>query len=160
MADGRREMLVAMATGTGKTRTCVALMYWLLKHKRFRRILFLVDRNALGEQAEQALNNTELERLLKFSSTFNVARLDKKSPDKEDRVHIATVQSLVRRILYPADDDERPTPGLYDCIIVDEAHRGYVLDAELREEDLSFRTLDEYLSQYRRARLFRCVKSV
>src|SRR5262249_15195644 len=62
------------------------------------------------------------------------------SPDKEDRVHIATVQSLVRRILYPADDDERPTPGLYDCIIVDEAHRGYVLDAELREEDLSFRT--------------------
>ena len=60
------------------------------------------------------------------------------------------MQSLVRRILYPADDDERPTPGLYDCIIVDEAHRGYVLDAELREEDLSFRTLHEYLSQYRR----------
>jgi type I restriction enzyme R subunit len=150
LADGRREMLVAMATGTGKTRTCVALMYRLLKHKRFRRILFLVDRNALGEQAEQALDNTELEGLLKFSSTFNVARLDKKSPDKEDRVQIATVQSLVRRILYPADDDERPTPDLYDCIIVDEAHRGYVLDAELREEDLSFRTLDEYLSQYRR----------
>src|ERR1051325_4453543 len=46
--------------------------------------------------------------------------------------------------------DERPTPGLYDCMIVDEAHRGYVLDAELREEDLSFRPLDEYLSQYRR----------
>jgi type I restriction enzyme R subunit len=41
-----------MATGTGKTRTSVALMYRLLKHKRFRRILFLVDRNALGEQAE------------------------------------------------------------------------------------------------------------
>jgi type I restriction enzyme R subunit len=150
LAEGRRDMLVAMATGTGKTRTCVALMYRLLKHKRFRRVLFLVDRNALGEQAEQALDNTELEGLLKFSSTFNVARLDKKAPDKEDRVHVATVQSLVRRILYPADDDERPTPGLYDCIIVDEAHRGYILDAELREEDLSFRTLDEYLSQYRR----------
>jgi type I restriction enzyme R subunit len=150
LTKGRREMLVAMATGTGKTRTCVALMYRLLKHKRFRRILFLVDRNALGEQAEQALDNTTLEGLLKFSSTFNVARPDKMSPDKEDRVQIATVQSLVRRILHPADDDERPTPGLYDCIIVDEAHRGYVLDAELREEDLSFRTLDEYLSQYRR----------
>jgi len=79
LAQGRREMLVAMATGTGKTRTCVALMYRLLKHKRFRRILFLVDRNALGEQAEQALDNTELEGLLKFSSTFTVARLDKKS---------------------------------------------------------------------------------
>ena len=36
------------------------------------------------------------------------------------------------------------------CIIVDEAHRGYLLDAELREEDLAFRTLDDYLSQYRR----------
>jgi type I restriction enzyme R subunit len=150
LAEGRRELLVAMATGTGKTRTCVALMYRLLKHKRFRRILFLVDRNALGEQAEQALDNTELEGLLKFSSTFNVAGLEKKFPDKEDRVQVATVQSLVRRILSPADDDERPTPGLYDCIIIDEAHRGYVLDAELREEDLAFRTLDEYLSQYRR----------
>jgi type I restriction enzyme R subunit len=52
LAEGRRELLVAMATGTGKTRTSVALMYRLLKHKRFRRILFLVDRNALGEQAE------------------------------------------------------------------------------------------------------------
>jgi type I restriction enzyme R subunit len=96
------------------------------------------------------LDNTELEGLLKFSSTFNVARLEKKFPDKEDRVQVATVQSLVRRILYPADEDERPTPGLYDCIIVDEAHRGYLLDAELREEDLAFRTLDDYLSQYRR----------
>src|SRR5215471_13936344 len=61
LAEGRRDMLVAMATGTGKTRTCVALMYRLLKHKRFRRILFLVDRNTLGEQAERALDNTELE---------------------------------------------------------------------------------------------------
>jgi type I restriction enzyme R subunit len=104
LAEGRRELLVAMATGTGKTRTCVALMYRLLKHKRFRRILFLVDRNALGEQAEQALDNTELEGLLKFSSTFNVARLEKKFPDKEDRVQIATIQSLVRQVLYPTDD--------------------------------------------------------
>jgi type I restriction enzyme R subunit len=150
LAKGRRELLVAMATGTGKTRTCVALMYRLLKHKRFRRILFLVDRNALGEQAEQAIDNTELEGLLKFSSTFNVARLEKKLPDKEDRVQVATVQSLVRRILYSAEDGERPTPGMYDCVIVDEAHRGYLLDVELREEDLAFRTLDEYLSQYRR----------
>src|SRR5207237_2769180 len=117
LVEGRRDMLVAMATGTGKTRTCVALMYRLLKYKRFRRVLFLVDRNALGEQAEQALDNTELEGLLKFSSTFNVARLDKTAPDKEDRVQVATVQALVRRILYASDDDERPTPGLYDCII-------------------------------------------
>src|SRR5437764_8783973 len=131
-----------MASDTAKPSTAVAMLYRLLHPMRFRLILFLVDRNALGEQAEMALDNTELEGLLKFFSTFNVARLDKKSPDKEDRVHIATVQSLVRRILCPSDDDERPTPGLYDYIIVDEAHRGYVLDAEFREEDLSFRILD------------------
>lgn len=51
-------MLLAMATGTGKTKTCVALIYRLLKTKRFRRILFLVDRSALGEQAANAFKET------------------------------------------------------------------------------------------------------
>jgi hypothetical protein len=46
--EGRPEMLLAMATGTGKTRTCIGLCYRLLKSKRCRRILFLVDRTALG----------------------------------------------------------------------------------------------------------------
>ena len=146
----QREILVAMATGTGKTRTCIALMYRLLKHKRFRRILFLVDRNALGEQTLQALANTELEGLLKFSESYNVAGLEKKLPDKTDRVHVATVQAMVKRVLATEDETERPTPGTYDCIIVDEAHRGYTLDAELREEDLEFRSLEDYLSKYRR----------
>lgn len=49
MAQGRRELLLAMATGTGKTRTCIGIVYRLIKSKRFRRILFLVDRTALGE---------------------------------------------------------------------------------------------------------------
>src|SRR5690606_8096804 len=40
--------------------------------------------------------------------------------------------------------------GTYDLIIIDEAHRGYTLDAELREDDLDFRNLDDYLSAYRR----------
>ena len=145
----QRDILVAMATGTGKTRTCIALMYRLLKHKRFRRILFLVDRKALAEQTVEALENTELEGLLKFSQTYNVAGLDKKVPDREDRVQVATVQSLVKRIIYD-EGDTRITPGMYDCIVVDEAHRGYTLDAELREEDISFRNTDDYLSKYRR----------
>jgi type I restriction enzyme R subunit len=48
----RREMLFAMATGTGKTKLAIALLYRLLAAKRFRRICFVVDRNALGQQAE------------------------------------------------------------------------------------------------------------
>lgn len=150
IGQGQRDILVAMATGTGKTRTCIALMYRLLKHKRFRRILFLVDRRTLAEQTVQALENTELEGLLKFSETYNVAGLNKRVPEREDRVQIATVQSLVKRMMYASDEDDKLTPGLYDCIIVDEAHRGYTLDAELREEDIEFRNTDDYLSTYRK----------
>jgi type I site-specific restriction endonuclease len=43
-------MLVAMATGTGKTKLAIALLYRLLAAKRFRRVCFVVDRNALGTQ--------------------------------------------------------------------------------------------------------------
>ena len=150
MEAGQTDILLAMATGTGKTRTSIVLMYRLLKHKRFRRILFLVDRNALGEQTLQALHNTELEGLLKFASTYNVADLDTKLPDSVDRVHVATIQSMVKRIVLADGDEGRPTPGMYDLIIVDEAHRGYVLDAELREGDIAFRNLEDFLSQYRR----------
>lgn len=153
IAEGRREILVAMATGTGKTLTCIALMYRLLKLKRFRRILFLVDRTALGEQTETALDNTEIEGFLKFSQIYNVAGLDARTPGREDRVHVATVQSLVRRVLDEADDARSPqrlSPGLYDLIVVDEAHRGYTLDAEMRETNLAFRDTLDYLSRYRR----------
>lgn len=51
MAKGKRAMLLAMATGTGKTFTMVSLSYRLLKAKAARRILFLVDRRALAAQA-------------------------------------------------------------------------------------------------------------
>lgn len=146
---GQRDILVSMATGTGKTRTSIALMYRLLKHKRFRRILFLVDRKALGKQTSDALETTEIEGLLNFAQIYKVAGLDKKVPEDEDQVQVATVQSLIARILNEPDPAKRPTPGTFDCIIVDEAHRGYTLDAELRESDIGFRNLDDYQSAYR-----------
>lgn len=149
IGEGRQNMLLAMATGTGKTRLAIALMYELLRRKRFRRILFLVDRNALGRQTLDAMSNTDTSGFLKFDQVFSVADLDKKFPEAADRVQVATVQAMIRRVF---DDPApgRPTPGTYDLVIVDEAHRGYVLDAELREEDLGFRNLDDYLSAYRR----------
>ena len=54
LAKDQRDCLLAMATGTGKTRTIIGLMYRFLKAERFRRILFLVDRTALGGQAIEA----------------------------------------------------------------------------------------------------------
>lgn len=146
---GQDHILLAMATGTGKTRLAIALMYDLLRAKRFRRILFLVDRNALGRQTLDAMSTTDTNGFLKFDEVFPVADLATKFPEATDRVQVATVQAMVRRV-FDDPDAERPTPGTYDLIIVDEAHRGYTLDAELREDDLGFRNLEDYLSAYRR----------
>jgi type I restriction enzyme R subunit len=146
---GQHDILLAMATGTGKTRLAIALMYELLRRKRFRRILFLVDRNALGRQTLDVMSTTDTAGFLKFDQVFPVADLTRKFPEATDRVQVATVQAMVRR-LFEDPDAERPTPGTYDLIIVDEAHRGYTLDAELREDDLGFRDLEDYLSAYRR----------
>lgn len=146
--NGADSALVSMATGTGKTRMAIALMYRALKQKRFRRILFLVDRSALADQTLDSLENTELESLLKFTETYGVAGPAERELGKEVRVHVATIQSMVKRVLQGSED--RPTPGTYDLIIVDESHRGYALDAELRDEDIEFRSTEDYLSKYRR----------
>ena len=149
VARSQDNILLAMATGTGKTRLAIALMYELLRTKRFRRILFLVDRNALGRQTLDAMSTTDTSGFLKFDQVFPIADMARKFPEATDRVQVATVQAMIRRI-FDDPNTERPTPGTYDLIIVDEAHRGYTLDAELREEDLSFRNLDDYLSAYRK----------
>jgi type I restriction enzyme R subunit len=150
IADGHREMLLAMATGTGKTKTCVALIYRLLKAQRFRRVLFLVDRSALGEQAANAFKNTRMESLQTFADIFGIKELDQQSPSSDTAVHVATVQGMAQRVLNPGDGVATPTVDQYDCIIVDECHRGYLLDRELSDTELGFRSYDDYISKYRR----------
>lgn len=62
--NGKQTALLAMATGTGKTRTVLGMIYRFLKTERFRRILFLVDRTALGEQAQDVFEEVKMEDLL------------------------------------------------------------------------------------------------
>lgn len=147
---GRREMLLAMATGTGKTKTCIALIYRLLKAKRFRRILFLVDRSSLGEQAANAFKDTRMENLQSFADTFGIKELEEQAPDSDTAVHIATIQGMVQRLLYAAEDAATPAVDQYDCIVVDECHRGYLLDRELSDTEMTFRGYEDYISKYRR----------
>lgn len=147
---GQREMLLAMATGTGKTKTCIALIYRLLKAQRFNRILFLVDRSALGEQAANAFKDTRMENLQTFADIFGIKELEEQTPDTDTSVHIATVQGMVQRVLFVSDETNPPAIDQYDCIVVDECHRGYLLDRELSDTELTFRGYDDYISKYRR----------
>jgi type I restriction enzyme R subunit len=151
IADGKRELLVAMATGTGKTVTCLSLIYRLIKTKRFRRILFLVDRTSLGQQTHDALTTFRLENLQTFNDIYDVKGLGDLKPDADTKLHIATVQGMVKRLLYPTDDSEPIPVDWYDCIVIDECHRGYNLDQQMTDGELQFRDEADYISKYRRA---------
>lgn len=150
IGQGQREILLAMATGTGKTKTCVALIYRLLKAKRFRRILFLVDRSALGIQAANAFKDTRMERLQTFAEVFGIKELNEQTPDDDTAVQVATVQGMMKRVLFPADGVALPTVDQFDCIVIDECHRGYTLDREMSDTEMAFRGFDDYISKYRR----------
>lgn len=145
----QREILLAMATGTGKTRMAIGLIYRLIKHNRFKRILFLVDRSALGEQAEAAFKDSKLENFHSFTEIFELQSLEDKKPNSETKVQIATVQGMLKRLFYSDPDENTPTVDQYDCIVVDEAHRGYTLDKEMSEVEELFRDHQDYVSKYR-----------
>ena len=149
LAQGQRAMLIAMATGTGKTKTCIALIYRLLKVQRFRRVLFLVDREALGEQAADAFKDTRMDGLQSFANIFGIKELGELAEDAT-KLQIATVQGMLRQVLYPSENAAPLAVDAFDCIVVDECHRGYLLDRELSNTELTFRSFDDYVSKYRR----------
>ena len=145
----RKRVLLAMATGTGKTRTVMGLCYRLIQTNRFKRILFLVDRTVLALQALNGFKDNKIEDLMTFHDMYKVDDMKKTIPDIDTRLHFATVQSLVKRLFYQEDDNQQPTIDTYDCIIVDEAHRGYLLDKEMDDEELEFKDQRDYVSKYR-----------
>lgn len=149
LAENKRRMLLALATGTGKTRLALALMYRLIKTKRVRRVLFLVDRRSLGIQAADALKDTKIDNL-SISDIYDVKEVGDVLPEQDTKIQIATVQGMVRRLFFKDDVNEIPSVGTYDFIIVDEAHRGYTEDREMTEDEQFYQDEQDYVSQYRR----------
>lgn len=141
--------LLAMATGTGKTRTIIGLAYRLIQTNRFKRILFLVDRTLLAKQALDGFKDYKVDDLKSFSDIYHIDGLKTAWPDIDSRIHFATVQSMVKRLYYNDVEDRALSIDAYDCIIVDEAHRGYLLDKEMDDEEMEFKNQDDYVSKYR-----------
>jgi type I restriction enzyme, R subunit len=150
LAGEGRTMLLAMATGTGKTKLAIAMLYRLLATKRFRRICFVVDRSTLGEQAAGEFTTTKIVSGKAFADIFGLKELKDVTPESDTKVHICTIQGLVKRVLYAADSSEAPPIDQYDLMVIDECHRGYLLDREMSDSELSFRGQEDYVSKYRR----------
>jgi len=110
IAAGRRKMLVEMATGTGKTRTAAALLKRLFDANWATRALFVVDRNPLAIQAEDAFAEH-----LPHLPCYRVPRTGRRFQD-EKRVTIVTLQTLV-------NEYEKYSSGYFDLIVIDECHR-------------------------------------
>ncbi len=148
LRKGQKDILIAMATGTGKTRTALGLIYRFLETDRFHRILFLVDRNSLGDQANDKFSEVKIKDLKSLNEIYDVKTIADKDTESTTRLQIATVQSMVKRILYN-EGDTMPAVTDYDLVIVDEAHRGYILDKEMGEDELLYRDQLDYQSKYR-----------
>ena len=147
VVNGKSTALLAMATGTGKTRTVLGLIYKMLESKRFRRILFLVDRVSLGEQAMDTFKDVKLKELMTLDQIYELKAIDDNDINLETKVSVSTVQGLLKRTVL--SDTPDLMPGAFDLIIVDEAHRGYILDREMTEEEILYDNQEDYMGKYK-----------
>ena len=85
-----------MAAGTDKTKLSIAMRYRPLTTKRFRRICFVVDRSALGEQAAGEFTTTKVISARTFSDIFNQEGVETKVPDPRPRFTSAAAGHVER----------------------------------------------------------------
>lgn len=113
--DRQRRALLVMATGTGKTRTAIALVDVLMRAGWVKNVLFLADRTELVKQAIGAFKAH-----LPDAAPVNLLT----EPEKSGRVYVSTYQTMVNKIdEYQPDGARRFGVGHFDLVIIDEAHR-------------------------------------
>ena len=110
----QRTALLAMATGSGKTRTTIALVDLLQQANWAKRVLFLADRTALVRQTANAFKDQ-----LPGSTTVNLVE-DKVT---DGRVYVSTYPTMMNLIDDVDGGVRRFGPGYFDLIVIDEAHR-------------------------------------
>ena len=116
--EGHRKALIVMATGTGKTRTAISIVDVLSDKEWVKNVLFLADRTVLVKQAK---NN--FTKLLPNMSTCNL--LSTTDNPEDSRIVFSTYQTMMNAIDVTKNKEGNKlfTPGHFDLIIVDEAHR-------------------------------------
>ena len=116
LQSNRREALLVMATGTGKTRVAASLIDFLSKAGWIKRALFLADRNALIHQAKTNLND--------YLPQLPAVDLTKEKEDESSRIVFSTYQTIINMIDGEMDEQQRVYGvGHFDIIIFDEIHR-------------------------------------
>ncbi|HSH02439.1 MAG TPA: DEAD/DEAH box helicase family protein [Anaerolineae bacterium] len=114
-----RRALAVMATGTGKTRTTIALVDILMRANWIKRVLFLADRSALVNQAANAFK-----RHLPDVNPLNLLSADNKYDRHKERVIVSTYQTMINLIDKTDENGQKLfSVGHFDLIIIDEAHR-------------------------------------
>ena len=109
----RRTFLIVMATGTGKTRTIIALVEALMRAGWAEKALFLVDRIALRDQALEAFKEH-------LPNEPRWPKLGEKSIAKDRRIYISTYPTMLNIV---REEKETLSPHFFDLIVVDESHR-------------------------------------
>ena len=148
LAEDRPRSLIQLATGAGKTFTACTFSYRLIKHAGAKRILFLVDRNNLGDQTLKEFQNFQPPGTAnRFTDTYIVQHLHSKRIDPDAKVVITTIQRLYAMLrgeeldveaeegsafeTWQGEEGEVPpieyNPNIpiemFDFIVTDECHR-------------------------------------
>ncbi|MFB9055362.1 DEAD/DEAH box helicase family protein [Mariniflexile ostreae] len=109
----RRTFLIVMATGTGKTRTTIALVEALMRAGWSEKALFLVDRIALRDQALEAFKEH-------LPNEPRWPKQGEKSIAKDRRIYISTYPTMLNIV---REEKETLSPHFFDLIVIDESHR-------------------------------------